>query len=81
MLGRLKMMEDKCLETFQEYAAEVFGHPQWRLKTFGGLLSPKYNSNRLLRAIRVIARESDSSIDGEKWKYSLFASPDELCKT
>ena len=81
MLGRLKMTEKDCLETFREYSDEIFGHPQWRIKTLGGLLNPKYNSDRLLRATRLITRKFDPNVNGEKWKHSLFASPDEVCKT
>ncbi len=81
MLGRLKMTENDCLETFLEYSNDILSHPQWRFKTFGGLLSPKYNGDRLLRATRLITRKFESNIDAEKWKNSLFASPDATCKT
>ena len=81
MLGRLSMTVDECLETYRKQLDNVFGHPQRRLRTLGGFLSPKYKSDQLLRTIRLVARGHTEDGDAERWKQSLFASRNTKCKT
>ena len=75
------MTVEECLETYRKQSDNIFGHPQRRLKTLGGLLRPKYKSDHLVRVIRLVAREHTEEGDAEKWKQSLFASPNAKCKT
>ena len=81
MLGRLNMTVNECLETYRKQLGNVFGHPQRRLRTLGGLLSPRYKSDHFVRTIRLVTRGVTEEGDIEKWKHSLFASPKIKCKT
>lgn len=81
MLGRLKMTEEECLDNFKKCSDKIFGYHHWRLKALGGLLSPNYSSNRLVQATRDMTRNPNPDDDDMKWKRSLFASPNGICKT
>jgi patatin-like phospholipase/acyl hydrolase len=81
MLGRLKMSEDQCLETFQKYADEVFSHPRWQYRLSFGLIAPKYSDKRLIRATKFVIGDFDSSPVGDRWKRNTFASPNDSCRT
>ena len=75
------MTMDECLETYRKQLDNVFGYPQRRLRILGGLLSPKYKSDQLLRIIRLVVKGHTEDGDAERWKQSLFASPNTKCKT
>ena len=83
MLGRLKMSEDQCLESFQRYADDIFGRPRLWLFDRMPILrrSPKYSSNNINRAIKMVIGNFDPSPDSPKWKRNLFEVPGERCKT
>lgn len=81
MLGRLKMSEDQCMESFRKYADEIFSRQRFFLRFGWTRLLPKYGSDRLNRAIKMVVGNFDPSPDSHKWKRNLFAVPGEKCKT
>lgn len=81
MLGRLKMSEDQCLESFRKYADEVFSHRQLVRRFHWRHMFPKYGADKIDRAIQMVIGNFDPSPDSHKWKRNLYAVPGEKCKT
>ncbi len=61
MLGRLSMTVDECLETYKNFAGEVFGHP--RLLHIRNSLWPKdkYNGTNLENIIEKVVKQREGS--------------------
>ena len=81
LLGRLKMSEDQCMESFQKYADEIFSRRGLFKRFVPTHLLPKYGSDRINQAIKMVVGNFDPSPDSHKWKRNLFAVPGEKCKT
>ena len=62
MLGRLEMSVDECIDAYSELAADVFGEKLHRLPaTFKGAVQPRFDSARLVRAIRKVVVQGGAS--------------------
>lgn len=83
MLGRLEMSVDQCLESFQDHADDVFGHPQPLFKALGSKFLHKYSDERLIRAARSVVGVFGRRpyVKTLKGKESQFAAPGSRCKT
>ncbi|KAF1849072.1 FabD/lysophospholipase-like protein [Cucurbitaria berberidis CBS 394.84] len=81
MLGRLRMGIDQCLEEYESFGGEIFGHPRW-FSIRGPLPSfkEKYNGKRLQRAVENVV-ENRSSPEQKAVGAGYFGSARELCKT
>ncbi|KAF2968931.1 hypothetical protein GQX73_g4649 [Xylaria multiplex] len=81
MLGRLKMLERECMETFETYCGTIFNRPYLIPWLFGGVVLPQYSGNRLIKATKLVVGEFDRSPEAKKWRRNMFSSPGEHCKT
>lgn len=62
MLGRLEMSVDKCIESYSELAADVFGKKAHRFPiTFKGGAQSRFESARLEKAIRKVVEKAGAS--------------------
>ena len=84
MLGRLKMDIDECLQSYETYAADIFGHPPilHSLIPLSKILGhTKYGSRILDKASRRVVKDFGKSSDGQLWKINTFAAPQDHCRT
>ena len=84
MLGRLKMDIDECLQSYEIYADDIFGHPRifHSLTPLGNLFNrTKYGSRVLDKASRRVVKDFGQSSDGRLWKINTFAAPQDHCRT
>ncbi|KAI0535950.1 kinase-like domain-containing protein [Xylaria digitata] len=81
MLGRLKMLEKECMETFETYCGMIFSRPRPISWLLGGAVFPQYSGKRLMKATKLVVGEFDRSPEAKKWRRNLFSSPGEHCKT
>lgn len=81
MLGRLRMGIDQCLEEYETFGGEIFGHPRW-FSMRGPLpsLKEKYDGRRLRKAVEDVV-EHRSSPEQKAVGAGYFGSAKELCKT
>lgn len=76
MLSRLKMIEEKCSDTFLKHTKNVFSHPSLRHNVSA---HPKYSQKRLVEAVKNVIREFSPDPESEKWKRNIFAAPGHRC--
>ncbi|KAF2266787.1 FabD/lysophospholipase-like protein [Lojkania enalia] len=81
MLGRLRMGIGQCLEEYENFGGEIFGHPRW-FSIRGPLPSfkEKYNGKRLRNVVETVV-ENRSSSEQKAVGAGYFGSAKELCKT
>lgn len=81
MLGRLKMDINKCIESYEIYANEVFSHP----RRFSRLLvlrdRTKYGRKVLERASKEVVGDFGRDRDDHAWKINTLAAPLDHCRT
>ena len=84
MLGRLKMTDEQCKETFRTYTETIFRRSRWLYHVFGGLTestTSKYSGNRLARATQDVIESFDPQPESEKLSMSnRFAAAPGLCR-
>ncbi|KAI1275714.1 acyl transferase/acyl hydrolase/lysophospholipase [Xylaria sp. FL0933] len=82
MLGRLKMPEKECMETFQNYCGMIFGRSFRISRLLSGIVFlPLYSDRLLIKATKLVVGEFDPSPEAKKWRRNMFSAPGERCKT
>ena len=84
MLGRLKMTDEQCKETFRTYTETIFRRSRWLYHVFGCLTestTSKYSGKRLARATQDVIESFDPQPESEKLSMSnRFAAAPGLCR-
>lgn len=80
MLGRSKMTEEQCKETFQTYSKSIFRRHQRSYNALRGLYSEMCSEKGLIRATRLVVGAFDPNPESQKWKRNIFAAPGESCR-
>ena len=80
MLGRLKMTDVQCRETFRTYTESIFRRPRRLYYLGGGLTTSKHSGKSLMRATEDIIESFNSSPESLYWRRNIFAADAELCQ-
>ena len=84
MLGRLKMTDKECKDTFRTYTESIFDRSRLLYHVFGGLTkstTSKYSGESLTRATKDVIRSFDPKLESEQFSMcNMFAAAPELCQ-
>ena len=84
MLGRLKMTDKQCKETFRTYTETIFRRSRWLYHVFGGLTkstTSKYSGKSLAHATRDVIRSFDPGPESAQMcRRNMFAAAPGLCQ-
>lgn len=81
MLGRLEMTVAQCKKNFVRYADELFGDGPSLLHLVPSLSYPRYSEKRIIEATRLLLDEFDPVSKADRWRRTIFASPNVRTKT
>ncbi|KAI0097516.1 hypothetical protein GGR51DRAFT_578054 [Nemania sp. FL0031] len=86
MLGRLEMSLNDSKDRFREYSGDIFRHPRFSYRLFGGLgphifRTPRYSEKRVVDAAQNVVKTFNPKSASTKYEQEMFRSSNNRCRT